>query len=515
MTGSAEVLTYNPEDEPYHDGVFEDFHILIVCLYMGANEANNRITRSIFGAQCGAVLERKGFSYTFVCSYGEALTELERNKNGHCPYTQLWLFSSEGYGDLPTEARDKDNTKIIASLKAIEDFWRNGGGLLLFCDNHPYNFEANLLLETFSFPDEKKSSKTKVRMGGEYAGGGKIRVASSEMPTRGGFSPRSSLTLPGQGDHRLSLRPGLVEIYEGDTISYAVDESGRSISDPKDLWPFTPFAWSTENVTPPRSFILHYDPGIPSETAVSPGPIVLHGGFTSAFYEFGSDRLGTGRLIVSIACWLVRVEERLVTSIRESKPLVTWTPKLSGRYRFGLSFPVWRTLLRWHSILVLDGSGSMSESYDELTFAANEYIRIQTQDQGLISVVCFGSRATVLYTLGTRYLEPREGFTKRNTNFVAALDAAIPLLQETPPGYKSRIVFFTDGNPVPNVFPTRQIEQIRSMNIRLDPIGYGRANVDVMNQLACCGGDVTMGKNMNDVIEAFRRKAATSHRRAQ
>jgi hypothetical protein len=76
MKNSAGSLISNPETEPYHDGSFEGFNIFIVCLYIGANEKTNRITNDIFNKQCGAVLNKKGFSYIFVCSYGEGLTEL-------------------------------------------------------------------------------------------------------------------------------------------------------------------------------------------------------------------------------------------------------------------------------------------------------------------------------------------------------------------------------------------------------------------------------------------------------
>jgi MoxR-like ATPase len=517
VKGSVVGLTQNPEDEPYHDDIFSDFQILIVCLYMGANEANNRITKKIFDEQCGAILHRKGFLYTFVCSYGEALVELRKVENGHCPYTQLWLFSSEGYGDLPDEARDKRKDLIIPALTAIADFWRQGGGLLLFCDNEPYNFEVNHLLETLSFADGSSQRSTKVRMGGDYAGRGKIRVAPSVTPTRGGFNPTSVLPSPGSANLRISLRAGLFEIYEGDTISYAVDRQGTPLTNPSDLWPFTAFAWSTEEVEPPRPFILFYDPVVPANAKLSPGPIVLHGGFTSAFYEFGADRLGTGRLIVSIACWLVRVEERLARSVQESIEYVTWTEPLPGDYRLRGVFKGWRQvpIQKRHSILVLDGSGSMYNVYADLIIAANEYIRIQTQPQmgGLISVVSFGSNATILFQMATRLLGKTEGFNNGSTNFTAALDAVTPLIQLTPPGFECRIIFFTDGCPDKGTMPSRQLEYIRSLGIRLDPIGFGEAKMDVLKQLACCGGEVTMGRTMADVKAAFIRKAATSQPR--
>jgi uncharacterized protein YegL len=482
---------------------------------MGVNEANNRITKAIFDTQCGTVLHRKGFLYTFVCSYGEALDELQRTENGNCPYTQLWLFSSDGTGDLPEEARDLNKSKIVPALKAITEFWENGGGLLLFCDNDPYNFEANYLLQMISFRDGGKHRKTKVRMGGDYRGNGRINVASSNQPTQGKFSPRTDLPVPGRATHRVSLRPGLVSIYEGDTISYATDASGAPLTNPDELWPFTAFAWSTDDVTPPRPFILFYDPVILPNVQKSPGPIVLHGGFTSAFYEFGNDQHGTGRLIVSIACWLVRAEERHVNTLSESTPFVTWTPRLCGKYDIKGEFKEWRppSIIRRHSILILDGSGSMNRAYDTLITAANDYIQIQTKAGGLISVVTFGSKAKVLFQTDTRLLKPREGFDNGGTDFVAALNTAIPLIEYTPSDYECRIIFFTDGRP--NAFPTEQISQIQSRKVRLDPIGCGEAEMTTLNRLACCGGEVVKVDNMEEVKKAFVRKAATFQRRSQ
>jgi hypothetical protein len=324
MPDSSNSLVSNPEQEPFSDNAFLGFQILVVCLYMGAYEQNNQITTQIFDKDCGRVLRRKGFTYTFVCSYGEGLSELTRAENDRCPYTQLWLFSSSGYGELPGEARDTDPHKILPFLTAVRDFWKRGGGLLLFCDNDPYTFEVNYLLaHVFEFDHNGQKKRTNVRFGGltcqsvkrpfrGWIGKKQIRVGESALPACRTFSPWVELPSPGvRGGRRLSLRPGLVTFYEGNTISYAVDSENQPISAESDLWPFTPFAWTSEQVDPPRPFILFYDPKITCQSLECPAPILIHGGFTAAFYEFGSDETGgTGRLIVSMACWLTRLEVR-------------------------------------------------------------------------------------------------------------------------------------------------------------------------------------------------------------
>ncbi|KAA6355602.1 MAG: hypothetical protein EZS28_048871, partial [Streblomastix strix] len=319
---------------------------------------------------CGAVLIRKGFNYKFVCSYGEGLSELIRVENDKCPYTQLWLFSSQGYGELPDEAKDKDTNKIVPFLEAAANFWRNGGGLFLFCDNHPYNFEANYLLANhFIFTHGGRSGVSAVRLGGIYDGLNQIQVAPTETALQGHFNPILKLDAPGPAKQRSTLRPGLIKFSEGNTISYAVDDKDQPLTTAEQLWPFTPFAWTSENVDPPRPFILFFDPKIPQESEAqycsetcegaktSPGPIVLHGGFTSAFSEFGQDEKGMGRLVVSISCWLTRFEERVYASKIKGAPLLTTSPALSKEYKVP-TFTGWRSHYRpRHSILALDSSG--------------------------------------------------------------------------------------------------------------------------------------------------------------
>ena len=76
--------------------------------------------------------------------------------------------------------------------------------------------------------------------------------------------------------------------------------------------PFKPFTYLTDPEKK-RPFILYYVPKI-KKGEISRGSILLHGGFTSAFYDFQQE--GTGRLVISIACWLIRKEEYYL-SLRE------------------------------------------------------------------------------------------------------------------------------------------------------------------------------------------------------
>jgi hypothetical protein len=518
MGNSANSLTTNPEQDHYNDELFKGFQILIVCLYMGAYEKNNQITKAVFDRDCGRVLKRKGFTYTFVCSYGEGITELTRNEGGRCPFMQLWLFSSPGYGELPNEATDKDVNKIVPFLNAVNDFRMAGGSLLLFCDNVPYLFEANYLLANYlTFSQDGRNARTNVRFGGlpceredrskfsGWIGKKQIFVAATESPACQRFTPKVQLPEPGKCQQRLSLRPGLVNFYEGNTISYAVNPSGEPITNENDLWPFTPCAGTAEHVCPPRPFLVLHDPVLTSNTLECPGPVVIHGGFTSAFYEFGDDKSGgTGRLIISIACWLTRIEERIYQSRMTATPIVTSVKRLTGNYTVSREFTGFQAKpsgspLR-HSILCLDVSGSMEKDYPQLARAANDYIKIQRELGGVISIVQFDGSARILYEQGNRNIGEKEGFTNGGTNFSAALQVALQVVGRNPPKYECRILFFTDGEAG---VPTAELQTIRSKGIRMDVIGYRSGKDGVLKQLVTGGGQLTIGRTMEEVQIAF------------
>jgi hypothetical protein len=147
----------------------------------------------------------------------------------------------------------------------------------------------------------------------------------------------------------------------------------------------------------------------------------------------------------------------------------------------------------------------MSGHYPTLAQAANDYIDIQRGRGGLISIVQFDDYSRILYERGTRNIGSTEGYTGGGTNFVAALQVVIPLVSRTPAGYECRIVFFTDGGAS---IPHAELQQLRSLGIRMDVAGFGDVDRSVLQQLVTCGGQVTIGSTMNDIITAFRAIAA-------
>jgi uncharacterized protein YegL len=147
----------------------------------------------------------------------------------------------------------------------------------------------------------------------------------------------------------------------------------------------------------------------------------------------------------------------------------------------------------------------LSRDYPKLVSGANDYINIQRGRSGLISIVQFDHKARILYERGTRNIGSTEGFTDGGTNFTAALQVALQVVGRNPSGYECRILFFTDGD---GSVPTAELQTLRRKGIRMDVVGYGSVNSNVLNQLVTGGGQVTIGRTINDVQNVFRAIAA-------
>ena len=311
----------NPEKEPYRNEIFEGYKILIVILYLGGYVVDgkifdNNITEDEFNTKTGEALKTKGFKYDIVYSYEDATNKLTSiNEKGKCPYNETWIFCSDGSGNTPkggkTEyqvTKDKNKETIIPFLKTISEYNIKGGALLLFCDNEPFTFETNLLLKEYLKFEEIEKIKINFEMKGKYNAPNledkMIRVYDGKNNKKcGTFSEEIFYGKPGKRE-RLSLRLGLVEFNEGITLSYA-----QTFDNSNNYYPFIPFAYLSKK-DEEKPFILYYDPKIKENEEFSRGPIIIHGGFTSSFYDFEEE--GTGILIISITCWLRRPEENIL-----------------------------------------------------------------------------------------------------------------------------------------------------------------------------------------------------------
>jgi len=469
LLGNPETMTINEENlklenknpiiEPYYDGLFSGFNILVVILYLGGEVYQGKIrdrnvTINQFESGPGKALKRKGFNYKLVFSYGEAVDELAKSEGGRCPYIETWIFCSRGDGTLPKVAKDKDTNKIIPFLQCVTEFNNNGGGLLLFCDNEPFTFEANILLsEYLNFEDNNGNKvKPKFTMKGNYdqpdINKKYIKAMdpnNNNKSKNGKFKSETTLPSPGINDIRMSLRPGLIEFSEGKTLSYAECENGS-----EDYSPFTVFAYLTDT-SKERPFILYYDPKM-KDKEINQGPIVVHGGFTSAFYDFSYD--GTGRLVTSIACWLVRYEERNLKQILNNMDIemVKDVPAIPKPNYTGEKFTKFINInnpnYANYSILILDISGSMVPYYESLINMANDIINNQLKNKNNKGVIIFFADSAKAVINGNYRTLTNNDIYSANvggaTNFHEAFTEAVKYIN--PPGiYNKRLLFLTDG----------------------------------------------------------------------
>ena len=170
----AYVTIKDPRAQIYRDGIFEGHKILVVILYLGGYILNNEIkdeniNEQIFRENTGKVLKDKGFDYDLSFSYEEATNKItSRTKDGFCPYSEIWIFCSDGSGETPKGGkkeyqvkRERNEKTIIPFLEIVSEYNRNGGLLLIFCDNEPFTFEAKLLLKDYLRFDENENKGNK------------------------------------------------------------------------------------------------------------------------------------------------------------------------------------------------------------------------------------------------------------------------------------------------------------------------------------------------------------------
>ena len=547
----VEIKIENPQIDVYRDGIFNSFsyQILVVILYLGGNDDNKdkSISEENFKSNAGNMIHKKGLNYTLVYNYIDAINELSKKENEKCKYVQTWIFCSDGSGNTPngnhkiyrskTDTYEDGVNKIITKednenylipfLKTISDFNQKGGALLLFCDNEPFVLETNLLLTKylqFQGKDIKEGSAN-FKMGGNYFNESKekenfmIRELSENAGDKNGkFEATEYLKIGNEEKNiipRYSLRIGIKEFHEGITLSYA-----KTLNNTKNYAPFQPFAYLTDK-NQEKPFILYYEPLIGGEE--SRGPIVVHGGFTSAFYEFKND--GTGKLLSSIACWLLRPEITLLDTI-----LIPPVPE----FKVNEIFKEWiNNLVSVYSILILDVSGSMEDSnlYEPLIELANDIIKNQKDsEENEGAIIFFASSAKVvkegkykdLYNEAKSEDPNNEGKVLKikdiydskvggGTNFLNGFELAEEKIKNLKKEFiMKRILFLTDGEDNDFEGNKNEINKIcefmKSKNFLLQYICFN--SEDGYNQLKELIHDYITNKNIfdevkNDIMKQF------------
>ena len=298
------------------------------------------------------VLDYYSMEIVIKDNYKECIEELKTGE-----YIEHWIICSDGSGKLP----NKGNSNLIGQyIKALVNYWSNGGSLVFWNDNEPFTFECNLFLEEAEFPGE--TTKTEVRFGGNHEGKRFMKPGdiSIELQGKNEYGKFNNNRRFNDGKHDLfSLGHNLVKIAEGTTISY--------VQDPKNTEPFYTFGYEHEG----GINILFY---IPPEKKPH-GYLVLEGGFTKLFNELDSE--GTKRYILNIAAFATQFSKRkyeigdnwktnfsIPLNIDEINENVVWD---GFKKTFSEEFDI---------VYLLDATGSM-ESY--LAAARDQCINISNQ----------------------------------------------------------------------------------------------------------------------------------------
>ena len=531
----------NPEEEPYQN-IFNTFasdpvRILVVILYLGGDKCeghmtkDEQITEEVFNKFTGKILKEKGFSYTLVYNYIDAIKELTAEENGHCKYFETWIFCSDGSGDTPKggkkiyysdqnqndknviKVNKEDNEKqIIPFLETVSAFNKNGGALLLFCDNEPFVLEANLLLTEYLNFEETKNGSANFKMGGNYVRNRSINPnitvynSTKKWSRIGTFKNEDIIKTPGFKE-RYSLRIGITKFFEGETLSYAKKNDINS-----NYEPFTPFAYLTDP-NEEKPFILYYDPKI-KENGQSRGPIVVHGGFTSAFYEFENE--GTGRLVISIACWLIRVEERLeslkgifnekyVPVIKESQSKIV--------------FDKWINKLSAYTIFILDVSGSMRNEYNSLVEMTNNIIKSQKEKEDNEGIIIFFStnsktirkgKYSQLYNNQLNINELTHNNLGGGTNFLSGFEEATKYIYPKEEFISKRVIFLTDGMDSNFMDVENICKEMRYNNFKLIFLGFDKGSNNGFKNLEKLPHDyMSVNKSFKEIEDIIYKQFAT------
>ena len=253
---------------------------------------------SVNGNVCiNTALEHFGIETEIVLDYESAINELlKTNDKGECNYYAVWIFCGPQYAILPpiNGEKNKSNPNLVEEfINVLIEFWNNGGALVFMADGDPLNFQVNLFLEKIDF---SKNEKPDFRIHGDYIGNKYlIQDKNGKMDKVGIFNKSNhKIIYKGKEIQRQSLSHNLGQIYEGYTISYAVDKNNKKIhfSESEKLLPFKPFAINSEGGL---STLLY------ETDSLGRGDILIDCGYTKCFLNMY--KTGTYKFIQNIAGW--------------------------------------------------------------------------------------------------------------------------------------------------------------------------------------------------------------------
>ena len=308
--GSFSEIKRDRDNGMYQKNFFKGQKLLIVMPYSyGMNEGEDKrisyeyISKSFNNNECfQSAIDYTGIQTDVVINYKDAILKLiseGKNKKGYCDYYACIIMSGEPYPELPNS---KDDPYLFGQfIKVIKQFWENGGGLGLFADNAPFNYQINVLIEEL-FPDSK------FRIGGNHLGGKILHKDESGLLNNNSTFNKKRF-LHGRFD-RLNISHNLNSIYEGTTISYFVEkpnddnllyfgdnEELKMITNPLLLEPFVPFSKDSDGGFNSALFCSHKDKG----------DIIIDCSYSKFFLDMKKNE--TARYLQNIVSWLASPEK--------------------------------------------------------------------------------------------------------------------------------------------------------------------------------------------------------------
>ena len=295
----------------YEKNYFKGQKLLIVMPYSyGMNEGEDKrisyeyISKSFDNNECiQSAIDYTGIQTDVVINYKDAILKLISEgtyKKGFCDYYACIIMSGEPYPELPNS---NDDPYLFGQfIKVIKKFWENGGGLGLFADNAPFNYQINALIEEL-FPDSK------FRIAGNHLGGKILYEDKTGHLNNNSTFNNKKISLFDRYN-RAPISFNLNSIYEGTTISYFVEkpndedllyfgnnEELKMITDPKLLIPFVPFSKDSDGGFNSALFFSNDDKG----------DIIIDCSYSKFFLDMKKNE--TAIYIQNIVSWLASPEK--------------------------------------------------------------------------------------------------------------------------------------------------------------------------------------------------------------
>ena len=233
-------------------------------------------------------VEYLGVEVKTVLNYKDAIKEItNKDSNGKCNYYTVWVMCGHEKEDMPDKTKDPGFVEQFIDCLIL--YWENGGSVVLFCDNEPLYFQANMFLEKIRFKGE--ITKTKLRIEGNDPGEKNLigKKVNGNLDGRCMYD-QSKIII--NGTERMPLGHNVPQIYEGKTISRA-NSNNR-----EDIKPFIPFGVNSSG----NYCMLIYG------TQGKEGDIFIDCGYTKVFFNMDTEESATWRFIQNLAGFLARPE---------------------------------------------------------------------------------------------------------------------------------------------------------------------------------------------------------------